>query len=109
MASVRLPRIHRKWLALAFASCAIIGAVVAEDQRGTKATPSQPKRHIRNMGAIYLDITTDKTGVVSRVDFLNKIPDYVQEKIRKEIMGKHFGIPNHTYRRHVEYTWYETK
>jgi hypothetical protein len=43
------------------------------------------------MGALYLQITTDKTGAVARVDFLNKVADYVQEWIRNKIMGQHFG------------------
>lgn len=61
------------------------------------------------MGALYLDITTDKTGAVARVDFLNKVPDYLQEDIRKKIIGRHFGEPNHTFRRHVDYEWYDIK
>ena len=60
------------------------------------------------MGALCVDITTDKTGAVTRVDFLNKVPVEVQEEVRKKIMGRHFGVPNHCYRRHVEYKLFET-
>jgi hypothetical protein len=45
------------------------------------------------MGALYLDITTDKSGAVARVDFLNKVPDYMQEEVRSKIMGKYFRRP----------------
>jgi hypothetical protein len=87
----------------------LLTAARAEDPQNPQATSSRSKRHLRNMGALFLEITTDKTGAVARVDFLNHPPDYVQERIRKEIIGKHFGAPNHTFRRHVDYTWYDVR
>jgi hypothetical protein len=54
-------------------------------------------------GSIYVDVGTDSTGAVDRLVFLNKVAPEVQEWLRKETLGHHFGLPNHTYRRHIEY------
>jgi hypothetical protein len=74
-----------------------------EKETGLIPSNSPPtKKQYRTAQLLYLDITTDKTGAVAHVDFINKVPVNVQAWIRHEIMGRHFGIANHAYRRVVE-------
>ena len=89
-------------LAFASAICLAITSARAEDPRITEAKSPPAAKGSRTAQLLYLDITTDKTGAVARVDFLNKVPDDVQNWIRREIMGHHFGAANHLYRRVVE-------
>ena len=68
----------------------------------SRATPSQ-KRNFPKMGAIYVNVITDETGAVARLDFLNEVPAEIQEDIRRKTLGRHFGVPNHSYRRNILY------
>ncbi|HEY0369533.1 MAG TPA: hypothetical protein VGC85_08050 [Chthoniobacterales bacterium] len=78
-----------------------ITRVSAEPKQGSATTQSSSK--IPKTGAIYVDVTTDEKGNVARLEFLNRLAPEIQEYIRKQTLGKHFGVPNHTYRRHIEY------
>jgi hypothetical protein len=88
--------------AFASAICLVIIAARAEDTRTAESKSPPARKQYRTAQLVYLDITTDKTGAVARVDFLNKVPDDVQNWIRSEIMGRHFCVANHSYRRVVE-------
>ncbi len=90
-------------VAIASVLCLAAVPLFAEDH-GSPAprTSPTPKPH-REEGAVYLDITTDKTGSVEKVEFLNRVPQYVKDEITSKIMGRRFGVPNHTYRRHVRF------
>jgi hypothetical protein len=92
---------QRIWLP-AFAVYLAIAPLHAQDTRTSESKASPAKKGYRTAQLLYLDITTDKTGAVARVDFINKVPDDIQAWIRRETMGRHFGIANHTYRRAVE-------
>jgi hypothetical protein len=78
------------------------GRAHADDKRAVPSNSPPARKQYRTAQLLYLDITTDKTGAVERVEFINKVPDNVQAWIQHEIMGHHFGIANHTYRRVVE-------
>jgi|KBSMisStandDraft_5_1062788.scaffolds.fasta_scaffold1528311_2 hypothetical protein len=70
-------------------------------------TPGQPalttQSNIPRRGQIYVDIKTDSTGAVANIVFLNKVAPEIQERIRSQTLGRHFGLPNYSYRRHVQY------
>jgi hypothetical protein len=88
--------------ALAVALFITFDAAHGQSDRGGQAksspTPGFPKR-----GAVYVDVITDKTGAVERLDFLNNVPAEIQKWIREKTLGHHFGVPNHSYRRHIQY------
>ena len=88
--------------ALAIALFMAVDAAHGQSEHSSHAT-SSPKRGFPKEGAVYVDVITDTTGAVTRLDFLNSVPAEVQEWIRKKILGRHFGVPNHRYRRHVRY------
>jgi hypothetical protein len=87
---------------VAIALFAVACAAPAHAEPNSRATPT-PAKKIPRRGSIYVDVTTDATGAVSRLEFINKVPVEIQEWIKRETLGKHFGIPNHTYRRAVDY------
>lgn len=87
---------------LTLAACLTISPGHAEDTRTADSKSPPARQQFRTAQLLYLDITTDQTGAVSRVDFINKVPDNIQNWVRREIMGRHFGVANHTYRRVVE-------
>lgn len=100
-------RVYRylRWTA---AMAVFIAFDIANAQSGGRATAAPaasptPRAKIPRHGAVYVDVITDKTGAVARLDFLNNVPAEVQEWMRSKTLGRHFGVPNHTYRRHVEY------
>jgi hypothetical protein len=73
------------------------------EPKSSKQPAAARQSDFPNNGTIYVDIETDKTGAVARLIFLNDVPIPIQEDIKKNTMGRHFGVPNHTYRRHVRY------
>jgi hypothetical protein len=85
-------------IALVTAAHAISGQPERGGQSASTPKPSTPPR-----GGIFVDVETDSTGAVARLIFLNKVPPEIQEWIRKKTLGRHFGVPNHSYRRHVQY------
>ena len=96
------PRRSYKLLALLVVASFLASAAGAQNKSAPGSKPPSTGKGYKTAQLLYLDITTDQTGAVSRVEFINKVPDDIQAWIRNKIMGRHFGIANHTYRRVVE-------
>lgn len=91
-----------KLLALLVVASCLASSASAQNKSASESKPPSTAKSYKTAQLLYLDITTDQTGAVSRVEFVNKVPDDVQAWVRGKVMGKHFGIANHTYRRVVE-------
>jgi hypothetical protein len=89
-------------LASLIATCLAFTAAGAQSTHTSASKSPSTGKSYKTAQLLYLDITTDNTGAVSRVEFINKVPADVQAWVRSKTIGQNFGIPNHTYRRVVE-------